>query len=94
VPRPWGGRNMTSRDEWLRQAKLHHLVLVLLATGPHVFVEWFSGFRNLFLLLLRLTRWLGYRPRLLKEMDDNLDRLRTSGEPVLRYAHFLEESAR
>jgi hypothetical protein len=93
-PEPWGTRTMTSRDEWFRHADARHFLLVLLAVGPHVFVEWFSGFRNLFLLCVRLARCFGYRHHRLKKMDDDLRRVRMRCEPVLRYAHFEEEISR
>jgi hypothetical protein len=94
VPAPWGRTNMTPRDEWLREANLSHWILVLLALIPHVVVEWISGPRNLFLILLRLMRHAGYNPPALKKIDANLDRIGARREPVLRHNHFQKEIAR
>jgi hypothetical protein len=94
VPEPWGRRSMTPRDEWLQQIGLRHLLLAALAAVPHVFVEWFSGPRNLFLILLRLARGFGYRPGVLEEMDESLSRLHSQNDTVLRHDDFNEKIAR
>jgi len=81
-----------------RLATLYHAsrgecdVLLVAATSvPHVFVEWLSGPRNLFLILLRLAQFFGYRPAVLSKMNENLTRLRRHDEPVLRHDRFVEE---
>jgi uncharacterized membrane protein YGL010W len=91
VPAPWGRRSMTPRDEWLRQPGFRHLLLAAATSIPHVFVEWFSGPRNLFLILLRFAQFFGYRPAVWSKMNENLTRLHGNNEPVLRHDRFVEK---
>ena len=83
---------MTPREEWLRQPGFRHLLWAAAASIPHVFVEWFSGPRNLFLILLRLAEFFGYRPAVLSRMNENLTRLHGQNDPVLRHDRFVEET--
>ena len=85
---------MTPRGEWLRQPGSRHLLLAAAASIPHVFVEWISGPRNLFLILLRVAQGFGYRPAVLNRMNEKLTRLRGQSDPVLRHDRFVEEIAR
>ena len=93
MPAPWGDKSMTPRDEWIRQAGLKRFLLLGLAIFPHVFVEWVSGPRNLFLILLRLARHLGYQSPALEKIDRNLNGLHTKSEPVLRHDDFQNETS-
>ena len=93
IPAPWGTKTMTAKGEWLRQCGVRHLFLAVGALPSHVFVEWFSGPRNLFLILLRLMNRFGYRPGVLQKMDEDLTRLRRAGT-AFRYQQFNLELAR
>jgi hypothetical protein len=94
LPKPWGRRTMTPIDQWLRKARARHLVLAAVAMIPHVFVEWVSGPRNLFLVWIRLARSLGYRPPELETMHLELLRLHSGKRPVLEHDLFYREYAR
>lgn len=94
LPKPWGRTTMTPLDQWFRKAGVRHLLFAAAAMIPHVFVEWFSGPRNLFLIWIRLARSLGYRSAELETMHVELLRLHSGKEPVLEHDVFYREYAR
>jgi hypothetical protein len=94
IPEPWGTKPMMPKREWLRERGFRHLFLAAVALPSHVLVEWVSSPRNLFLILLRLVHWCGYRSAVLQKMDEDLARLESAGPAVLRYDQFNAELAR
>jgi len=92
-PEPWVDKGMAPRGEWFRRSGPLNFLLAGLAVIPHVFVEWSSGPRLFFLVMIRLARRFGYRSPCLEKMDADLHRIQTRSNPVLRYNDFQSETS-
>lgn len=91
MPSPFSKKeNFIEMINWLKTAGLKDYALAIMLVPNHIFVEWVSGPRNLFLIILRAANVMGYQPINFSDQVKKMNQVADDLNAPLYYKSFNE----